>query len=239
MLLFSKKNINWESDEYERARFHYLLQILYGESLAINYCSRMSAFAPSVEARNFLLRQQQDEDAHLELLTDVVSKMPRPNEHISSHMNKLHALMEPALMNSDWPTSLLIQNFIVEGLAVTLCEQQGKYADDTIHQVFTLIIKDEVRHVAFGVQELKRVLEKDTSGQVRKKLILTQRYALYHAIMLFKDLAPDADELGMRWNELAEKVVRDHLLRIKAANFRLPLFDRMFLRGTLALFSIR
>lgn len=74
---------------------------------------------------------------HLELLTDVVAHMDRPNEHISSHMGKLHKLMEPALEEKDWSTCILVQNFIVEGLAVTLCEQQGEYGDDVIHTVFS------------------------------------------------------------------------------------------------------
>ncbi len=236
MPFIRKKIINWESDEYKRARFHYLLQIIYGESLAIDNSSTMSAFAPTKEAKDFLLQQQKDEDKHLELLTDVVSKMERPNEHISPQMRKLHKLMESSLKEKDWVASILIQNFIVEGLAVTLCQQQGKYGDDTIHRVFSVIIKDEARHVAFGVQELKKVLETDTDGLIQKRLIRIQRKVLCHAIMLFKDLAPDVGDLGMKWDELAEKVIRDHMERIKKAGFHLPLLDRMFLKWALVFF---
>lgn len=238
MRFLRKKKIDWESSEYQRARFHYLLQILYGESLAIDYCSAMSAFAPTKEASAFLLQQKKEEDVHLELLTDVVSKMARPHEHISSHMAGLHGLMEPALEQKNWPVCILIQNFIVEGLAITLCQQQGKYADDTLHRVFTTIVKDEVHHVAFGVQELKKVLEKDIDGRVRRELVWIQRKALYHAALLFKDLAPDARELGMGWDDLSKKVLSDHVERIKEANFHLPLFDRIFLKSAIAFFSI-
>ena len=230
-----KKIINWESDEYKRARFHYLLQILYGESLAIDNSSTMSAFAPTKEAKDFLLQQQKDEDVHLELLTDVVSKMERPDEHISPQMYKLHKLMDSALKEKDWSACILIQNFIVEGMSITLCQQQGKYGDDAIHRVFSTILKDEVRHVAFGVEELKKILEAE-DDLIQKRLIRIQRKALYHAVMLFKDLAPDAGDLGMAWDELAEKVIRDHMERIKEAGFYLPLLDRMFLRGALIFF---
>lgn len=233
-----KKKIDWESQEYKHARYHYLLQIIYGESLATNYCSIMSTFAPTKEAKEFLLQQQKEEDTHLELLSDVVAKMDRPNEHISPHMSKLHKLMEPALEEKDWSTCILIQNFIVEGLAVTLCEQQGEYGDDVIHKVFSTIIKDEVRHVAFGVQELKKILETDTNGLIRKKLIRAQRKALFHAVMLFGDLAPDAGKLGMEWDDLAEKVVRDHIDRITQAGFHLPFFDRMFLKAAVVFFAV-
>ena len=233
-----KKVIDWESDEYQRARYHYLLQILYGESLATDYCSAMSTFAPTKEASDFLLQQKKEEDTHLELLTDVVSKMPRPPEHISHHMNKLHALMEPALATKDWPVCILVQNFIVEGLAITLCQEQGKAGDDTIRRVFSTILKDEVGHVAFGVKELKKVLASDIDGSKRKRLIRTQRKALYHSVLLFKDLAPDAGKIGMQWDDLAEKVVRDHMDRIKEAGFHLPLFDRTLLQAAISFFVL-
>lgn len=233
-----KKVVNWEAPEYKRARFHYLLQIIYGESLAVDYCTLMSEFAPTEEARDFLLQQKIEEDKHLELLTDMVTKMERPPQKISPSMNKLHALMEPALANRDWPACILIQNFVVEGLAVTLCQQQGEYGDDEIHTVFNTIIKDEVKHVAFGVRELKKILEADTDGSVRRRLVRIQRQALFHSVMLFRDLAPDADELGLGWDDLAEKVVRDHMERIAEAGFHLPLVDRLFLKTAVAFFVI-
>lgn len=236
---FSRKKVaDWESDEYKRARFHYLLQILYGESCAIDYCSTMSTFAPSTEARDFLLQQQKEENTHLELLTDVVSKMERPVQHISLQMDKLHKIAEPALKEKDWAVCILIQNFIIEGLAITLCRQQGEYGDNLIHRTFATILKDEVRHVAFGVRELKKVLESDTDGTIRKRIIRVQRRALYHSIMLFKDLAPDAGALGMQWDDLAEKVLREHMERIKEAGLHLPFFDRVFLKGAIAFFVV-
>ncbi|HEY4517534.1 MAG TPA: ferritin-like domain-containing protein [Candidatus Paceibacterota bacterium] len=232
----TQNHTDWESDEYKRARFHYLLQILYGESLAVHYCEMMSAFAPTSEARDFLLQQEREENTHLELLTDTVSMMERPPAPISKQMRRMHEIMSTVLEKKDWAACILIQNFIVEGLSLTLCEQQGKYGDEKIHQVFERIVKDEVRHVEFGIQELKKIIDADTNGTVQKKLIRIQRKTLFHAVLLFKDLAPDADDIGIKWDDLAEKVLREHMERIKRAGLRLPLMDRLFLKIAIAFF---
>src|SRR5689334_5733137 len=133
MGFFRNKHLDWESESYKRARFHYLLQIIYGESLAINYCREMSEFAPTVQARDFLLQQQREEDTHLELLTETVSHMARPPVSISKHLQKMHQIMSDALARHDWATCILGQNFMIEGFSITLCEQQGEYGDDMIH----------------------------------------------------------------------------------------------------------
>ena len=115
-------------------------------------------------------------------------------------------------------------------------EKKGKYGDEKIHQVFERIVKDEVRHVEFGIQELKKIIDADTNGTVQKKLIRIQRKTLFHAVLLFKDLAPDADDIGIKWDDLAEKVLREHMERIKRAGLRLPLMDRLFLKIAIAFF---
>ena len=231
------KAIDWDSPEYKQARFHYLLQILFGESLAENYCLRMSEFAPSQEARDFLVVQNKEESGHLELLTDAVSGMERSPDHVSTHLRKLHLIMEGVLARKDWAGAIFVQNFIVEGLVVTLFQEQRKYADPVIENVFSKIINDEIRHVTFGIEELQKVLAADHDGFIAKHLILLQRKTLFHAVLFFNDLAWDADDLGMHWDDLARVVVEDHVERIKRAGLHLPLADRLFLRAAYLFFK--
>jgi len=238
MRFFKQKKIDWESEAYKHARFHYLLQLIYGESLAENYCRTMSMFAPTKEARDFLLQQQREEDMHLELLTDMVSHMERPHEKISKHLRAPHNIMDKALAEKDWPTAVMVQNFMIEGLAITLCQQQGKYGDELVHRVFQRILKDEVRHVAFGVQEIKKLIDADIDGSMRKKLIRVQRETLFRTILLFKDLAPDASKIGVQWDDLAEEIVREHVKRVEKAGLWLPLFDELFLKGAIIFLAL-
>ena len=237
MRLARHTKIDWDSPEYKQARFHYLLQILFGESLAENYCLRMSEFAPSQEARDFLVVQNREESAHLELLTEAVAGMERSPDHVSAHLRKLHSIMEGVLARKDWAGAIFVQNFIVEGLVVTLFREQKKYADPVIEDVFSKIIGDEIRHVAFGIEELRKVLAEDQGGSIARHLVSLQRQTLFHAVLFFNDLAWDADDLGMHWDDLARTVVEDHTERIQRAGLHLPAVDRLFLRAAYLFFK--
>jgi hypothetical protein len=51
---------NTQSEEYKNARYHYLLQVVFGEVSAIDYCKTIAEFAPTQEAKEFLLQQQKE-----------------------------------------------------------------------------------------------------------------------------------------------------------------------------------
>ena len=223
-----KQNTDYGSESYKKARFHYLLQIIFGESLAINYCKTIATFAPSAEARDFLLQQQIEEETHLELLTEYVAHIDRPHVPISSNMRRLHAVMDKVLEDKDYAKSVFVQNFIVEGLVITLLEEMSRHGDEGLKSLCDKIISDEVRHVQFGVDELKSILSQNDK-RIYSELIAIQRRTLLPSILLFFNLAVDARKLGIDWDVLAAKTIEKHTGHIRAADFHLPLLDRMFL----------
>lgn len=237
MSLFTLDVPDFTSHEYARARLHYLIQIVFGESLAINYCKTIAEFAPTEEAKTFLLKQQAEEEKHLEMLTDAMEQMERPYAPISPNMKKLHMLMEDALTQKDYALSIFVQNFIVEGLVITLLEEMQKHCDPLLADVAKKIIADEVSHVQFGITELAKIL-KQKDHQVYDDLIATQRKALFYAILLFADVARDTSKLGIAWDKLAEKTISTHVQRISEAGFTLPLFDRVFLNTAVSTMRI-
>ncbi len=236
MKILINKKVNINDENYQKARFHYLLQILFGESLAINYSKTIANFAPTEESKNFLLRQQKEEESHLELLSDYVASIDRPKVTISKHMKGLHNIMERALEKKDYPASILVQNFIVEGLVIVLIEEMSKHGDDKLKELCDKIIKDEVFHVAFGVSELKKELLKNS--KLNRKLSNIQRLALFRAVLSFTDLALEARYMGIAWDDLARKVVEDHLIRIKDAGLKIPFYDKLILRTAIWFFVI-
>jgi 1,2-phenylacetyl-CoA epoxidase catalytic subunit len=229
MRLFTTKEADFSSDAYKKARLHYLIQIIFGESMAINYCRTMATFAPTEEAKAFLLKQQEDEDNHLDWLTEAVAKMERPPVRISHNMRQLHENMEQALADKDYPLCILIQNFIVEGLVITLLEELQKHGDPILSNVCARIVADEIRHVQFGVDELKRIIA-EGDKKVYNKLITTQRVSLFYSLRLFMDIASDSGKLGIAWDDLAQRVMEMHVARITEAKLHLPLFDKYFLK---------
>lgn len=236
MKILRNKKVNIEDKNYQEARFHYLLQILFGESLAINYSKTIASFAPSKESQDFLLRQQKEEESHLELLSDYVASIDRPAVKISKHMKELHNIMEKSLEKKDYPASILVQNFIVEGLVIVLIEEMSKHGDEKLKKLCLKINKDEVSHVAFGVSELKKELLKDS--KLNKKLSNIQRLALFRAVLFFTDLAIEASYMGIAWDDLARKVVENHLTRIKDAGLKIPFYDKLLLKVAIWFFII-
>jgi len=216
---------NTNSPKYYQARYHYLLQILYGEVIAIDYCRTIATFAPSKQAQDFLLKQQVDEEKHLELLTEYVSHNPRPHASISESLKKLDALMSRALEDSDYVACIFIQNFIIEGLNITLLRELEHHADGELSELCTMILKDEIEHMDFGIQEIKQILKSDHSQLLRKKLIRLQRKALFYATGLALTLIRETKSLGIPVHEFVDHAVNEHIDRVKVVNLQLPIFD--------------
>lgn len=227
-----------DSEQYAKARYHYLLQIVYGETIAIDYCRIMSTFAPTNEAKDFLLQQQKEEDTHLELLTDYMENHLRTDALISSHLKKLDALMSNAIDKKDYVECVFIQNFIVEGLNISLLQELEHHTDGMLSEISTAILRDEIRHMEFGVTEMRRILQEDTTGEIKKKLIQLQRKVLFHATLLSMDLTRESKDLGIPMSELSKKTLEAHTERISKADFVLPFFDKLLLRGVLLFFKL-
>lgn len=227
-----------DSEAYAKARYHYLLQIVYGETIAIDYCHIMATFAPTVEAKDFLLRQQKEENTHLELLTDYLGDHLRTNALISPHLKKLDALMSRAIEKRDYIECVFIQNFIVEGLNISLLRELEHHTDGVLSEISRTILRDEVGHMEFGITEIKRILQEDSNGEIRKKLIQLQRRVLFHATLLSIDLTRESKDLGIPMSELSKKTLGDHMQRISKADFILPFVDRLLLRGVLLFFKL-
>lgn len=226
----------FDSEEYKQARFHYLLQVIFGESLAINYCKTIAEFAPNEDSKTFLLKQQEEEETHLYLLSEYAAKIDRPKSEISKHMRGLHNVIDKALIEKDYASSIFIQNFVVEGLVITMTKELYEHGDEDLKRISAVILHDEVRHVEFGVKEIKRELE--TNKCNLNKLINIQRKALFQAVLLFADLAIDVKHLGIKWDKMAEDTVKEHLKRIEDAGMHIPLFDKLFLKTAILFFKI-
>lgn len=220
-----------EGEAYSKARYHYLLQIVFGETIAIDYCRIMATFAPTPEARRFLLQQQNEEEDHLELLTDYVGSHPRPHAHVSWWLKKLDTIMAEAIERKDYVASIFIQNFIIEGLNISLLRELEHHTDSVLSELSTRILRDEIGHMEFGVNEVKRMLEEDGSYIFRRNLIRLQRKTLFYAIGLSLELAREAKDLGIPMKEFSRKTVEEHIDRISRAGLPLPFFDRVYFQG--------
>ena len=222
---------NIESEAYYTARYHYLLQIIFGETIAIDYCKTMATFAPNKAASVFLLQQQSEEELHLDMLTEYVGNNPRPHVLISPYLKKLDATMKDAIERKDYIECIFIQNFIVEGLNISLLRELEHHTDSTLSELCSKILQNEIGHMEFGISEVRRILEEDTSIVIRKRLIKLQRITLFYSTGLAMTLALEAKDLGIPMKEFAENVLKEHLDRIAQVNFPLPFLDTILFKG--------
>jgi 1,2-phenylacetyl-CoA epoxidase catalytic subunit len=231
-------NADFDSENYKKARFHYLLQILFGESLAIDYSKTIAEFAPTPEARAFLLKQQADEERHLEMLTDYVETIDRPKVKISKHMRGLHRIVEKILKEKDYAGAVMMQNFIVEGLVIVLLKEMQKHGDETLKKICADITHDEISHVAFGVSQMRELLAKEKDNKLQNRLSNIQRRALIRSVLFFTNLAGEAKDLNIEWDRLAKETVEEHLLRIKNSGFKLTFYDSWALKFSLWFYTV-
>lgn len=217
-----------EGAPYAKARYHYLFQIIFAESVAVDFCRTIAEFAPTKEAISFLLQQQKEEDMHLELLTEYVSSHAQPLVSVSPYLKKIDTMLQDSIARKEYVDSIFVQNFIIEGVNVSLLRELEHHADGALSQLITRILVDEVRHVEFGVSEIQRILKEDQSKDIRRKLLKTQRKALFFAIGFALNLMRDTKRVGIPMGEFMKKTVQEHRDRIERAGLPLPIFDNIF-----------
>lgn len=224
---------------YSKARYHYLIQIIYGETLAIDYCSKIAEFAPNEQARAFLLKQQEEENLHLELLTEYVSSHSRYSGEVSGYFSKVHVLMNEAIEEKDYVTAIFIQNFLVEGLVVTLLSELEHHTDPELSALSRRILDDERKHMEFGLIEMKRILEEGVSEEMMDKLKRVHRTTFLNGALLAISLLRESNRLGIPMPEFSKNVVNHHLERVQIAHFPISFIDQVFfstIRGALSFF---
>lgn len=229
---------NIDSKEYTKARYHYLLQIIFGETIAIDYCRTMASFTNNEEASTFLLQQQKEEELHLDMLTEYVGMHPRPAVLISPYLKRLDDVMRDAIDKKDYVACVFIQNFIVEGLNISLLKELEHHSDVVLSELSTKILKDEMRHMEFGVTEIKRILQENNSPVLLKKLIWLQRKTLFYSTGLAMTLAREAKDLGIPMDEFAKTALDDHFDRISRAGLPLPYIDTLLFKTAILFLKV-
>ncbi len=129
-----------------------LSQFMHGEQGALIVASQLVAAVPTMDAKFYASSQTMDEARHVEvfsryLRTKVEWEMP-VNEHLKT-------LLDAIITDSRWDFKYLGMQILVEGLAMAAFSSfhqltNEKLLKDLIH----LVMRDEARHVAFGVLSL-------------------------------------------------------------------------------------
>ncbi|MFP5440172.1 MAG: ferritin-like domain-containing protein [Gammaproteobacteria bacterium] len=171
-----KLDFSWHNQSWT------LSQFLHGEQGALLVASQLTSCAPTFDAKLYAASQTFDEARHVEVfhkyLRDKVQFMYPVNKH-------LKALLDKVLTDPRWDLKFIGMQIIIEGLALAAFNTLKMVSrDDLLKDIIELVIRDEARHVTFGVNYLEEFVknlsqeEKEERAQFALEACLVMRERL-------------------------------------------------------------
>jgi hypothetical protein len=146
-----KLNFAWHSYSWM------LSQFLHGEQGALLVASQLCSCAPTYDAKLYAASQTFDEARHVEVfgkyITEKVGFMYPVNKN-------LKALLDKILTDPRWDLKFIGMQIVIEGLALAAFNTQKLISKDPLFvEMLEYVIRDESRHVAFGVTYMEEFVK--------------------------------------------------------------------------------
>ncbi|MGH9004330.1 MAG: ferritin-like domain-containing protein [Acidimicrobiia bacterium] len=183
------------------ARRHYIAwlfsQFLHGEQGALICASKIVQTVPDVDSKFYAATQVMDEARHVEaygrFLNDKVDLAYPINPHLA-------ALLDQVISDSRWDMTYLGMQVMIEGVALAAF---AMIRDLTRHpltrSINAYVMKDEARHVAFGLLALQDAYRDLTEAErlEREEFVVEASYLLRDRFLgeeVWSTLGLDVDE---------------------------------------------
>jgi hypothetical protein len=144
-----------------------LSQFLHGEQGALLATAQIVDAVPWIDAKYYAATQVMDEARHVETydryLRDKIEKEYPINPHLKT-------LLDQILTDSRWDMKYLGMQILVEGLAMAAFGMMEKFSSEPLlKQLTQFIMRDESRHVAFGVLSLEGLYKDLSERELRER----------------------------------------------------------------------
>lgn len=142
---------------YAQAMGHLLVLYTQIDQFIMEACAERIATAPDSEARMGLAKQVGDECRHVSIQSDWIAKFgvnpqpvipPAELDHLHTHFRQL-----------EWVDFLVDLYLVIEALGSQAVEQVVPLADPGTRESLRVPLQDELDHIAFGLSELRKVLD--------------------------------------------------------------------------------
>src|SRR5262245_36965747 len=145
-----------------------LSQFLHGEQGALLATAQIVTTVPWTEAKFYAASQVADEARHVEVYRRYLTEKLPFAYPVNPH---LHTLLDQIVRESRWDMTYLGMQIMVEGLALAAFGMMHfmNPHEKRLHQITNYVIRDEARHVAFGVLSLEEVYRDMTEGERRER----------------------------------------------------------------------
>jgi hypothetical protein len=143
-----------------------LSQFLHGEQGALMVCGQLVDAVPDLDAKMNAAAQVFDEARHVEGFRKYITKLDKIYPIDPTLERLLRAIME----HERWEPKYVGMQIVAEGLAIAAFRfMQRETKDDLLKELLEYIMKDESRHVGFGMLALREAVRK-LSGKDKKDL---------------------------------------------------------------------
>ena len=130
-----------------------LSQLLHGEQGALLVASQLTSCAPTFNAKLYAASQTFDEARHVEAFNKYIQTRVGRRFPIGT---QLKALLDRVLTDERWDLKFIGMQILIEGLALAIFNTiKQTTTDPVLRNLLTLVIRDEARHVTFGVNYLE------------------------------------------------------------------------------------
>src|SRR5438094_9620160 len=161
-----------EQQEFVRLRMNQLgwmlSQFLHGEQGALLATAQIVNTVPWLEAKFYAASQVIDEARHVEVYRRYLTEKLPFAFPVNPH---LHTLLTQIIRDPRWDVTYLGMQIMVEGLALAAFGLMNfmNPQEPLIQQITGYVIRDEARHVAFGVLSLEEVYRQMTAAELRER----------------------------------------------------------------------
>jgi len=196
-----------------------LSQFMHGEQGALIVASQLTGAVPWMDAKYYAATQTMDEARHVEVFARYLRDKLEWEWPINPNLKQLLDLI---IQDSRWDMKYLGMQILVEGLAMAAFSSMYQMAvEPLVRDVVHYVMKDESRHVAFGVISLRGFYDdmSDTEKREREEFVV-------EACHLMRDrLVGDeiATHFGWPREEVRQKVLDSPVMKM----FRQSLFARV------------
>ena len=139
---------------------------MHGEQGALLVTSQLVSCAPTYDAKLYAASQTFDEARHVEVFAQYLNDKVGIRYPIN---DSLKLLLDKILTDPRWDLKFIGMQIIVEGLALAAFNTMKMVSKDALlRDIVHLVIRDEARHVTFGVNYLEDFV-KSLSDQEREE----------------------------------------------------------------------
>ena len=213
-------------EDKQRLRWHTLSlalsQFVHGEQGALLVASQLVTCAPTEEAKLYAASQTFDEGRHVEVylkyLHDRVGFMYGVDKNLKT-------LLDKVLTDPRWDLKFIGMQIVIESLALAAFELMCELSfDPVLKQVTAYVMRDEGRHVGFGVIFLEELYK---SGIFTQEEIEDRAQFTYEAALLMRErlVMTASGEFLFGWPEAD---LRPRMMQAGVMNmFRQLLFSKL------------